>query len=287
MLNWEDLRYFIAVANTGSLSAAARLLHVDHATVSRRINSLETSLQNQLVDRNARACRLTPFGQHILGIAIKMEESSFAIERASLATRESITGKVIVSAPPVLATHLLAKNLSNFHQCHPNIQISIASQAMRISLSKREADIALRLVRPTENNDVARKLGNMPFALYAHKNYRYNNDPNNWGFIGYDSQFSDMPHAKWIIEAAENQRIVCEVSDITSQLVAVKSGIGVGSLPCFIGDNDPELQRLQFDGKIYSPEVWLVVHADLRSSPLLRIVLDFMIEIIPSTLCSI
>lgn len=284
MLNWEDLRYFIAVANTGSLSAAARLLHVDHATVSRRINSLETSLQNQLVDRNSRACYLTPFGQQILDIAIKMEESAFAIQRASLAAKESITGKVIVSAPPVLATHLLAKNLNNFHQRHPNIQISIASQAMRVSLSKREADIALRLVRPTENNDVARKLENMPFALYAHKNYPYRNDPLHWGFIGYDSQFSDMPHAKWIIEAAKNQRIICEVSDITSQLIAVKSGVGVGSLPCFIGDNEPELQRLQFDGKIYAPEVWLVVHADLRSSPLLRIVLDFMIEVIPTNL---
>ena len=276
MKNWEDLRFLLAIADAGSLSGAARHLQVDHATVSRRLNALEENLKTRLVIRAARSCHLTVLGQQVLEIARQMEATAFTIDRLALAAQHPISGNVSISAPPVLATHLLAKCLNKFHQCHPQIQLSIASQAARISLSRQEADIALRLVRPADNNDVARKLGNMPFALYASKDYVHQSDPDSWKFIGYDKQFSGMPHAGWITSTAGIRPIVCSVSDISSQLEAAKSGVGVASLPRFMGDSDPELVSLPFDGEIYSPEIWLAIHADLRHSPLMRIVLDFI-----------
>ncbi|ARU95363.1 LysR family transcriptional regulator [Tatumella citrea] len=280
MLNWEDLRYLLAVAEAGSLSGAARRLAVDHATVSRRLNSLETSLNSTLIRRSTRSCSVTPFGQQILGMARRMEEAAFAIERSARAEQELVAGNVTISAPPVLATHMLAGSLQLFRERYPQIQLSIVSQAARISLSRREADIALRLARPVDNNDVARKLGAMPFSLYAHRDYPQKNQPADWAFIGYGSQYATMPHARWIVAAADGRPVSCAVSDITSQLMAAKSGAGVASLPQFIGDVEPELQRLPFSGELFAPEIWLVVHADLRGSPLLRRVLDFVGEVV-------
>ena len=280
MLNWEDLRYLLAVAEAGSLSGAARRLAVDHATVSRRLNSLELSLNSTLVRRTTRSCSVTPFGQQIIGMARRMEEAAFAIERSACAEQELLAGNVTLSAPPVLATHLLAGNLQLFRERYPQIQLSIVSQAARISLSRREADIALRLARPVDDNDVARKLGVMPFSLYTHRDYPEKNQPADWAFIGYDNQYAAMPHAKWIVAAANGRPLSCAVSDITSQLMAAKSGAGVASLPQFIGDTESDLQRVPFSGERFAPEIWLVVHADLRGSPLLRRVLDFISEVV-------
>jgi len=280
MFNWEDLRYFLAVAQAGSLSGAARLLQVDHATVSRRINALESHLHSRLIDRQARACYLTELGEQILTLSRDIENSAFAIERAAQADRLPMTGRVSVSAPPVLAANLLVKRLFDFRQRYPDIQLSIASQPSLISLSRREADIALRLIRPTDNNDVARKLGLMPFALYANKSYAFLHQPSQWQFIGYDAQFSEMPHAKWISAIAGKRPLSCEVSDISSQYIAALSSVGVAALPQFIGDADSQLQRLDFSGEPFAPEIWLGVHADLRHSPLLRTVMDFIIETI-------
>jgi DNA-binding transcriptional LysR family regulator len=278
MFDWEDLRYFHAVAKSGSLSGAARSLKVDHATVSRRLNLLEEKLKVRLVDRLPRACQLTPLGQQIAELASQMEVSAFAVERAARAAQFPRVGKVTVSAPPVLGNNFLAKRLFEFRQQHPDIQMSIASQAQRVSLSRREADIAVRLFRPEEPTSVARKIGDMPFALYASKDYQHSNNPEQWEFIAYGEDLADMPHQKWVMSVANGRRIVTEVSDITSQYVVAKTGIGVAGLPRFLGDTDPTLQLLPYDGPSFSREIWLVIHADLRHSPQIRAVMDFIID---------
>jgi len=280
MKNWEDIRFLLAVADSGSLSGAARKLHVDHATVSRRINSLEKSLNSKLIIRSTRSCRITPFGERVIIAAKQMDNASFAIDRLALSAQHSVAGKVSISAPPVLATHLLAKCLNTFYQRYPEIHLHIVSSATRASLSKQEADIILRLARPIDSNDVSRKLGNIPFALYSSNDYINKDNPKIWNFIGYNDDFAEMPHAKWIRSMAGNRPIVCSLSDITSQIEAVKTGIGVGSIPRFIGDADAKLVRLVYNGDVYSPEVWLAVHADMRKSPILRIVLNFLTETI-------
>src|SRR5476649_2021219 len=159
-------------------------------------------------------------------------------------------------------------------QAHASRYTAIARQAQSVSLGRREADIAVRLFRPSEPGNVVRKLGAMPFALYASRAYPYLDEPANWEFIGFDAQFADMPNQKWLLAAIGKRRIICEVSDITTQHAAVRTGIGVANLPTFIGDSDPELQRLPFDGEAFFRDIWLVVHVDLRHAPLLRAVIE-------------
>ncbi|WP_263145441.1 LysR family transcriptional regulator [Pseudomonas sp. RIT-PI-AD] len=276
MFDWENFRHFLAVARAGTLSGAARSLQVDHATVSRRLAALESELQVPLVERLPRSCRLTPMGVQVYEQAKAMETSAFAVERLARASQEPLAGKVTLSAPPVLVTHLLAGRLVDFRAEHPSIQLSVSAQAQQVSLSRREADIALRLVRPAESSSVVRKLGQMPFALYASPDYLAMHRPEDWAFIAYDAQFADMPQQQWLLGIAGNRAIGCELSDIGSHLAAARAGAGVAGLPCFLGDEGPGLVRLEHEGPLFSRDIWLVVHRDLRRSAPLRAVMDFI-----------
>ncbi|MBN3789109.1 LysR family transcriptional regulator [Burkholderia sp. Ac-20353] len=283
MFDWENLRVFVAVAQSGSLSAAARRLKVDHATVSRRLSALEAELNLRVVDRLPRACRLTAAGRQVLGFAEKMEAEAFAIERLALAEQMPMQGTVTISVPPVLANNLFANHLHTFAQLHPGIRLAIASETQSVSLGRREADIAVRLFRPEEPQSVTRKLARMAFGLYASHTYAHASEPAAWAFIAYDARFSELPHPKWLQSIAGGRRIACEVSDITTQQAAARTGIGVAGLPVFMGDNDPALQRLPFDGEPFYRDIWLVVHPDLRHSPLIRAVIDFIVEVVGNT----
>ncbi|WP_027819208.1 LysR family transcriptional regulator [Paraburkholderia bannensis] len=283
MFDWENLRFFVAVAQTGSLSAAARQLKVDHATVGRRLSALEADLEMRLVDRLPRACQLTASGRQIVELAQRMEAEAFAIERLARAVQSPMQGKVTISVPPVLASNFFATTLGAFSQRHPGIQLAIASEAQRVSLGRREADLALRLARPDEPRNVTRKLGTMPFALYARRDYAQAVQPAEWAFIAYEARLADMPHEQWLRAAAGERPIVCEVSDISTQLAVARTGIGVAGLPVFMGDADPALQRLPWSGEAFSRDIWLVVHDDLRYSPPIRAVIDFVAEMVGQT----
>lgn len=284
MFDWENLRCFIAVAQSGSLSAAARRLKVDHATVSRRLGALEAELNMRLVDRLPRACQMTAAGRQVLALAAQMEENAFSIERLAQAGQAPMQGTVTISVPPVLANNLFVNHLHAFAQRHPGIRLAIASQAQSVSLGRREADIAVRLFRPEEPQSVTRKLADMAFGLYASRDYAQASEPAAWAFIGYAAQHAEMPHPKWLQSIARGRRIACEVSDITMQQAAARTGVGVAGLPVFMGDSDPALQRLPCDGEPFHREVWLVVHPDLRNSPMIRAVIDFAADIIARTL---
>ncbi|POR50280.1 LysR family transcriptional regulator [Paraburkholderia eburnea] len=283
MFDWENLRFFVAVAQTGSLSAAARQLKVDHATVGRRLSALEAELKLRLVDRLPRACQLTAAGRQIADLAQRMEAEAFAVERLARAVQAPMSGKVTISVPPVLASNFFASTLRAFSQRHPGIQLAIASEAQRVSLGRREADLAVRLARPDEPRNATRKLGTMPFALYASRDYAQAAQPAEWAFIAYEARLAGMPHEQWLRAAAGERPVVCEVSDITTQLAVARTGIGVAGLPVFMGDADPALQRLPWSGEAFSRDIWLVVHDDLRHSPPIRAVIDFVAEVVGNT----
>lgn len=283
MFDWENLRHFLAVARAGSLSGAARALQVDHATISRRLAALEAALQMPLVERLPRACRLTPGGVEILALAQRMEEAAFGIERHAKASLMPLQGKVAVSAPPVLVAHFLAQHLAGFRSAYPQIQLSVLAQVQQVSLSRREADFALRLVRPTEPSSVVRRIGCMPFALYAHQDYAAQHAPADWLFIAYDASLADMPQQQWLLDIAGNRPVACELSDISSHLAAARAGAGVAGLPCFVGDAEPQLVRLEPQGRAFSRDVWLVVHRDLRHNKAVRAAMDYLADSMANT----
>ncbi|RWX74750.1 LysR family transcriptional regulator [Neorhizobium lilium] len=280
MADWENLRHFLAVARSGTLSGAARALKVDHATVSRRLAALEAELDVILVDRLPRSSRLTAIGSQVFDQAVTMEAAADGIARIARAAQTPLIGKVTLSAPPVLAAHLLAEHLAEFRSRYPDIRLSLAAQAQQISLSRREADVALRLVRPEETGSVARKLGVMPFGLYARHDYPHRNGPDRWQFIAFDESFVDMPQQKWLLGIAGARPIACELNDIGGHLIAARAGAGVAGLPCFLGDADRELVRIGEDVASFSRDIWLVVHRDLRKTPSVRAVMDFVTALI-------
>ncbi|CAN7305475.1 LysR family transcriptional regulator [Bosea sp. LjRoot9] len=280
MTDWEDIRHFLAVAECATLSGAARKLKVDHATVSRRLAALETALDVRLVDRLPRSCRLTAIGEAVRERALTMEAGADGIARLAKAAHAPLVGRVAVSAPPVLVAPLLARHLARFHDEHPDIRLSLAAQGEQVSLSRREADVAVRLVRPDEAGSVTRKIGAMPFGLYAQRSYSHLAAPERWQFIAFDQAFADMPQQQWLLGIAGDRPIVCELNYISEHLIAARAGVGVAGLPCFLGEADSDLVRIDRNAPSFSRDIWLVVHRDLRNSRPVRAVMDFVAHII-------
>jgi DNA-binding transcriptional LysR family regulator len=280
MVDWENIRYFVAVARIGTMSGAARSLKVDHATVSRRLSALEGEIKTCLIDRQPRACKLTPMGQRVFELAQDMEEGAHAIERFLDASRSPLSGKVTLSAPPVLVANFLVKHLAVFRRANPGIQLSVSGEARQVSLSRREADVVLRLTRPEEPTSVVRKLGRVSFGLYASKDYPHLHDPSAWEFITYDANFVGVRQQEWLMRVAGKRPVACEISDINGHLVAARAGAGVAGLPDFLAATDAKLQRLAYGGEAFSRDIWMAVHRDLRRSPQIRAVMDFLLKTI-------
>lgn len=278
MFDWENMRHFLAVAQAGTLSGAARALRVDHATVGRRLAALEAELQTPLVERLPRACRLTAAGVRIAEHAAQMESAAIAVTRQAKSQQASLQGQVTVNASPVLTTHFIAPRLADFHATYPGIQLSINAEVRQVSLSRGEADVAVRHTRPREPSNIARRVGTMPFALYASRRYPALATPERWTFIAYADQYADMPQQRWLLEIARDRPVSCELSDISSHLVAARGGAGVAGLPCFLGDADAELIRLEHDDRQFLRDIWLVTHREIKRSTLVRAVIDYFAE---------
>lgn len=280
MLDWENVRHFLAVADSGSLSGAARTLKVDHATVSRRLAALETELGVRLIDRLPRSCRLTAVGHQAALRAREMEAGADGIVRLAKAAEAPLVSRVNLSAPPVLVTHILAERLVQFRATNANVRLSVSAEGQQVSLARREADVAVRLVRPKEADIYARRVGTMRFALYAHKAYSDQTNPRDWQFIAFGEGFSDMPQQRWLLGIAGDRPIACELNHISEHLIAARAGAGVAGLPRFIGDADADLVRIRPDMPEFAREIWLLVHRDLRHAPAVRAVMDFVAEAI-------
>jgi DNA-binding transcriptional LysR family regulator len=281
MLDWEDLKHFAALAREGSLSAAARVIGVDHATVARRIAALETTTGLKLVDRRARAYVLTDDGHRIAAIAARMEESAFAAERAVQASSLRVRGSVSISTPPSFGSAMIAPRLIDLKRRHPGILITLIGEKRSASLQRREADLALRLSRPTEPGLITRKIGSIGFGLYGAPDYLKTVPQHAWSFIA-DSTLNDTPQQKWLLSLAGTNEIALRTSDLENQVIAAHSGLGVAVLPRFLGDLSNGLECRQIAPASVGREVWLVVHRDLRRAPVIRAVMEFLTDCIKS-----
>ena len=274
--DWQDLRHFATLAKEGSLSAAARRLKVDHATVARRVAGLEAALGLKLVDRRARAYALTAEGRRIAAIAARMESVAFELDRAASGAQTGLAGPVTVSAPPTLAATLIAPRLGELCAAHPGIRMKLIGEKRSASLSRREADVAVRLSRPVEKSLIARRVGRLDFALFASPAYLGTRAPADFAFIAYDDTMDEAPQQKWLQTVAGTRPIVLRASDLEVHRGAAKAGIGIAALPRLFGEDDPALRRLDLGGRSVSREIWLAVHRDLRQAPLVRASLDFL-----------
>jgi len=276
MFDWEDLRHFAALAREHTLSGAARVLKVDHATVARRVAALEASLGLKLVDRRPRSYALTVDGGRIAALAARMEDASFAVGRAVRAVQPALAGEVAISAPPLLASTLIAPRLAELRTAHPDLHVRLIGEKRSASLSRREADLAVRLSRPTEKRLVVRKIGTIVFALYAAPGYLAAHEPGSFEFIGYDEGLDDVPQQRWLKAAAGARAIVLRTNDINTQRAAARAGVGIAALPRYLGDGDAALAPLDVKMKPVTRDAWLLVHRDLRRAPPVRAVMTFL-----------
>src|SRR5205814_8843140 len=191
-INWDDLRYFLALVDAGTLSGAARALHVEHTTVARRIDALEASLTVRLFDRFPKGWSLTAEGRELIAHARRTEEEMLSFARAA-AGSAPLTGIVRISAPPALAAYYLVPRLREPLSRLPLIDIELVGEVREASLTRREADIALRLYRPHAPGLAAKSLGAIGYGLYATSRYLKGRHRRNWEFLGYDHSLRHTP----------------------------------------------------------------------------------------------
>lgn len=280
-LDWNDLRYVLALARGGTHAMAARALGVDATTVARRLRAMEASLGAPLFQR-------TPDG--------RMEPSEpgrIAVERAELVEAEvggllaalrqtdPVAGIVRVTAVPLLVNRLLIPDAAPLTARHPQLRLELIADGRDLSLTRREADIALRLARPDEQAGrriLARRLGTLPYAAYALAGL----DPRTLPWLTYDDAMAHLPQAAWLARRARLDRAAASivVNDGEGLLQALRAGLGRALLPCLIAARLPWLQRLPIDDPpLPARELWLLTHPDLRHLARVSAVLAWIDEL--------
>jgi DNA-binding transcriptional LysR family regulator len=279
MIDWQDLVHFACLARAGSLSAAARQLGVDHATVGRRITSLERALGLHLVDRLPRSSPLTADGRAVAELVSGMEDSVEAIRRYAKSAASAPSATVRISAPPSVAARLIAPNVVAFHKAHPGITMALYGATGNLALDRGEADIAVRMTRPDNADLLVRRIGVMRFGLYATPEVAAE-PAAGWSFIAYDTAHDHLTQQVWLRSLLAGRPVVFRASDVFGQLEAARAGLGVVALPRFLGDKDTSLVRLPTASPSLTRDLWLVTYPDLRRSPAIRSVMDFLTRIV-------
>lgn len=277
-LQWDDVRHFLELARQGSLSGAARRLGVEHSTVARRVEALEQALGIRLFDRLPRGWTLTAEGETLAAQAHRLEDEAIAFSRAALGV-SSLQGSVRVSAPPVIASHFLVPRLGVLRQAWPGIDLEIIGESREANLARGEADLALRLSRPTAPGLVARALGTIGYGLYAATTY-LERPPVQWEFLGYDESLRRVPQQQWLEKIAAGRRFILRSNDLAALHQGARAGLGIAVLPHFLGGDDEVLTLVPGPICPIERQLWLVMHPDLRRSPRTKAVADVLAALV-------
>jgi len=280
-VDWNDLKYFLEVARGGSLTRAADVLRVSQSTVGRRIAELESRLATRLFARHQTGYFLTDEGRELLGRAEAAEDNMLAFERGASGLAPAVSGIVRLATTENLATDLVIPALPRFVARHPQLRLEIVTTTATVELGRRDADLALRVVRPSQGNLKMRRLGEMTHGVYGHRDYlarhpARDGDPlAGRAVVTWDEAHAHLPAARWLAQRAPDAHIVLTASTLRAQIAAVRAGLGLAVLPDFLA-TDPDFVRVLAPDEVFSDGVWLVMHADLAASNRVRAVADFL-----------
>jgi DNA-binding transcriptional LysR family regulator len=278
-LDWGHLRFFLETARAGSVSAAARRLGVDRNTVARRIAALEQELGLQLFERGPQGWSRTGAGEELADLASRVEQDVLALARHADARDQALAGTVRLTTATHIAAYLLVPALPRLRESHPGLILEIAADQRTFDLTRREADLALRMGRPRDAGLVTRKLSDVAYRLYASRalcaGRRPQVDFEHDAFVGFDDSLAGVPQERWLARVAPDRRVVFRCNSTASLLAAARLGIGVAVLPRFVADRDPELVALEGPEPV-NHELWLLVHGDLRRSQRVRAVIEWV-----------
>lgn len=277
--DWDDVRYFLAVARQGSLSAAARLLGVNHSTVLRRLAALEEAMGVRLFDRLPRGYVLTAAGEDLNRSAQAMEETLAAASRRLSGRDAQLEGTLRVTTVDILAMHILPRHLAAFRALHPGIRVDMTVAEANLSLTRREADVAIRLSAQLPDSLVGRALSGLAFAPYGEAGMveRHGGAPLAQAvWAGLDESFDHTAMARWLKTEIPQERVVHRVNSVAVLVESVRAGLGYGLLPCALADRMPELRRVGPLAPDSEVRLWLLTHGDLRMMGRVRAFLGFM-----------
>lgn len=282
-MNWDGLRYFLAAAESGSLSSAAKTLGSNQPTVGRYIDALESALEVKLFQRSVKGLSLTEEGQYIYEQTQHIQNSVVKIERAVQGGKETVSGTARLSVPEGLGLEILTPSLDNFYQRYPHIKLIIDVSSTAANLTHGDADVALRLFRPEHADLVVKYLGKMKMGLFVSEKYKENyglpsglKDLYQHRVIAYGDQLSALPENKWLLEHSdESSRVLCSDSTMV-RLKATVSGVGISIQPEVLIQTNSDLLQIFEKTPLPPHKVWLVYHKDLRHMARIRAVVDFI-----------
>ena len=279
-MDWDDLRFALAVADAGGLSAAGRALRVDPATIGRRLDGLEASLKCKLFHRRRQGLVPTPAGAKLILHARRIEGEVQALSFEMSAEDRGLAGTVVITTTEPIAAGFVAPALPAFEAKHPGIAVEVKTDIRTLDLGRREADIALRLARPTQGDLRGRKLGQVGYALYASRDYLDRRGAPAPGFAGqllidWPVDYTVIPQVPWLRRVATAATVVLRSNSAMTRRAAATSGAGIALLPCILADLDPVLVRIESEAPP-KQDLWLVTHHDLARVPRIRATLEFL-----------
>ena len=284
-MNWDDARVFLAVCRESTLRGAARVLGVDQATVGRRIVALEKSLNATLFLRTSEGYALTALGEAALKSVQKMEQSALELERRIQGLDDRLTGEVRISTTDSLALDFLIPAIARLHEKHPDVRVQLEASTQMASLSKREADIAVRNTRPENPDLIARRIARWPLGLFASQGYLQAHGVPQPGtaFEGHDlviyHPYLQRKDAALVSEPLHRGRVVATLGSGLLIRRSIAAGIGLGELPVYMGEKDG-LVRVWPERTRSTPyDVWLVTHPDLKHTARVRAVIDAIVDV--------
>ncbi len=281
--DWNLYRTFLAVVRTGSLSAAARALGSTQPTVGRQLEMLEASLGAKLFTRSQRGLIPTTLGTELISHAESMDAAASALRRASTAPKTEDTGTVRLTTGAQIGIEVLPKILTAFARRHPQIEIELSITSRTEDLLQRDADIAIRMSRPTQKALVARRLGKVCIGLFAHRGYisahglpQSPAELARHRLIGFDQDVYILKSFGGIAAQLRREDFAFRTDNVTAQVALLRAGTGIGACHTGLAEGDTDLVPVLPEQIRFEREVWLVMHTDLRRVRRVRFLYDHL-----------
>ncbi|BBB26649.1 LysR family transcriptional regulator [Amphritea japonica] len=274
-MNWNDLKYFIALYRYGSLSQAGSSLKVNSTTVARRIRQLEQDLGSTLFIRQHNRFLPTDEADAILALAETFEEQAANIAQRLDSRNQSLQGVIRITSVSTFINGYLLLRLSEFKALYPGIQVELIADSQQLSLTRREADLAIRMGRPQSGNLVISKLTDLNYAVFGKKGDVVQSDLESYPWVTLEESYSQLPEAVWQQSHYGSADVALSVNVGLGSVEAVTQGIGLAYLPCFLGR---KYQLEQLSSSSPTRQLWLLQHPELRELQRLRVFTDWLRE---------
>lgn len=274
-----DLQTLLAIARQGTLAGAARHLGVNHSTVFRRLAAIEARLETRLFERQGGSYVTTAAGEDLLRTAERVEAEVEALERRLSGQDLRLTGSLRLTAPDDIAEAVVMPLLAEFRRQYPDITVELAIDNRMLNLTRREADIALRPTRRPPEILAGRRIGALASAVYGAAGTAPDavEDPGT-RWVAWEEGGGPPTAARWLADRVDRHAIGYRSNSMLNQAAAVRCGLGLAVLPCFLGDSDAELRRLGDPLTELDTELWLLTHPDLQRTARIRALLDLLYD---------